>query len=167
MLTMEEALKQEQTSSSPRARSSRASSSKSVPRKCSWTSATRAKASFRGNEFQDLKAIKVGAEIDVLVEKLENKEGTVVLSHEKAEFKKNWERILSICNEGGRVMGKVKSVVKGGLVVNVGVEAFLPASQLDVITPKNLQALRRQQLRISKSSRSTRSARTSFCPAAN
>ena len=92
------------------------------------------------NEFIDIKEIKVGQEIDVLIEKLENKEGTVVLSHEKAEFKKNWERILSICNEGGRVMGKVKSVVKGGLVVNVGVEAFLPASQLDVITPKNLQS---------------------------
>jgi len=92
------------------------------------------------NEFIDIKEVKVGQEIDVLIEKLENKEGTVVLSHEKAEFKKNWERILSICNEGGRVMGKVKSVVKGGLVVNVGVEAFLPASQLDVITPKNLQS---------------------------
>ncbi len=92
------------------------------------------------NEFIDIKEIKVGQEIDVLIEKLENKEGTVVLSHEKAEFKKNWERILSICNEGGRVIGKVKAVVKGGLVVNVGVEAFLPASQLDVITPKNLQS---------------------------
>src|SRR5580693_6598510 len=91
------------------------------------------------NEFIDIKEIKVGQEIDVLIEKLENKEGTVVLSHEKAEFKKNWERILSICNEGGRVMGKVKSVVKGGLIVNVGVEAFLPSSQIDMTTPKNLQ----------------------------
>jgi small subunit ribosomal protein S1 len=90
------------------------------------------------NEFIDINAVKVGSEIDVLIEKLENKEGTVVLSHEKAEFKKNWERILTICNEGGRVTGKVKSVVKGGLVVNVGVEAFLPASQIDVTTPKNL-----------------------------
>jgi len=90
------------------------------------------------NEFIDINAVKVGSEIDVLIEKLENKEGTVVLSHEKAEFKKNWERILTICNEGGRVIGKVKSVVKGGLVVNVGVEAFLPASQIDVTTPKNL-----------------------------
>jgi small subunit ribosomal protein S1 len=90
------------------------------------------------NEFLDVGALKVGDEIDVLIEKLENKEGTVVLSHEKAEFKKNWDNILSICNEGGRIMGKVKSVVKGGLVVNVGVEAFLPASQIDVTTPKNL-----------------------------
>ncbi|MDR3459075.1 MAG: 30S ribosomal protein S1 [Verrucomicrobiae bacterium] len=92
------------------------------------------------NEFIEFDAVKVGSEIDVLIEKLENKEGTVVLSHEKAEFKKNWERILSICNEGGRVMGKVKAVVKGGLIVNVGVEAFLPSSQLDVVTPKNLQS---------------------------
>src|SRR5580700_3378061 len=91
-----------------------------------------------GNEFIDLKSIKVGDEIDVLIEKLENKDGTVVLSHEKAEFKKNWDKILTICNEGGIIKGKVTSIVKGGLVVNVGVEAFLPASQIDVVTPKNL-----------------------------
>jgi small subunit ribosomal protein S1 len=91
-----------------------------------------------GTEFEDIKTVKVGDEIDVLIEKLENKEGTVVLSHEKAEFKRNWERILTICNEGGTIQGKVKSVVKGGLVVNIGVEAFLPASQIDVVTPKNL-----------------------------
>ncbi len=91
------------------------------------------------SEFLEPDAVKLGNEIDVLIEKLENKDGTVVLSHEKAEFKKNWERILSICNEGGRVMGKVKTVVKGGLIVNVGVEAFLPSSQIDMTTPKNLQ----------------------------
>jgi small subunit ribosomal protein S1 len=91
-----------------------------------------------GNEFIDLKSVKVGDKIDVLIEKLENKEGTVVLSHEKAEFKKNWDKILTICNEGGIITGKVKAIVKGGLVVNVGVEAFLPASQIDVTTPKNL-----------------------------
>jgi small subunit ribosomal protein S1 len=91
-----------------------------------------------GNEFLDLKSLKVGDQVDVLIEKLENKEGTVVLSHEKAEFKKNWDNILSICNEGGIIKGKVTAIVKGGLVVNVGVEAFLPASQIDVTTPKNL-----------------------------
>jgi len=90
------------------------------------------------NEFIDIKAVKVGDIIDVLIEKLENKEGTVVLSHQKAEFKKNWDNILSICNEGGIIKGKVTDIVKGGLIVNVGVEAFLPASQIDVTTPKNL-----------------------------
>jgi small subunit ribosomal protein S1 len=91
-----------------------------------------------GTEFEDIKTLKVGDEIDVLIEKLEDKDGMVVLSHEKAEFKKNWDKILTICNEGGRISGKVKSLVKGGLVVNVGVEAFLPASQIDITTPKNL-----------------------------
>ena len=90
------------------------------------------------NEFIEFDAVKVGSQIDVLIEKLENKDGTVVLSHEKAEFKKNWDKILTICNEGGRIMGKVKAVVKGRLIVNVGVEAFLPSSQIDVIVPKNL-----------------------------
>src|SRR3954447_6661318 len=90
------------------------------------------------NEFDDIKTVKVGDEIDVLIEKLEDKEGMVVLSREKAEFKKNWDKILQVCNEGGTVNGKVKAVVKGGLLVNIGVEAFLPASQVDIIPPKNL-----------------------------
>ncbi len=89
-------------------------------------------------EFEEPQAAKVGDEIDVLIEKLEDKEGMVVLSKEKAEFKKNWDRILTICNEGGKVSGKVKAIVKGGLIVNIGVEAFLPASQIDIIPPKNL-----------------------------
>ncbi len=91
-----------------------------------------------GNEFDDIKSVKVGDEIDVLIEKLEDKDGMVILSKEKAEFKQNWEKILTICNEGGRIAGRVKSIVKGGLIVNIGVEAFLPSSQIDVITPKNL-----------------------------
>jgi small subunit ribosomal protein S1 len=64
----------------------------------------------------------------------------VVLSKEKAEFKRTGTRILTICNEGGTISGKVKAVVKGGLLVNIGVEAFLPASQIDIIPPKNLHA---------------------------
>ncbi|EEF60799.1 30S ribosomal protein S1 [Pedosphaera parvula] len=90
------------------------------------------------NEFDDIKTVKIGDEIDVLIEKLEDKDGMVVLSKEKAEFKQNWDKILTICNEGGTITGKVKAVVKGGLLVNIGVEAFLPASQIDITTTKNL-----------------------------
>jgi small subunit ribosomal protein S1 len=90
------------------------------------------------NEFIDIKTVKVSDTVDVLIEKLEDREGMVVLSKEKAEFKQNWDRILTICNEGGVVNGKVKAVVKGGLIVNIGVEAFLPASQIDIVPPKNL-----------------------------
>jgi small subunit ribosomal protein S1 len=99
----------------------------------------KSEGAISGNEFEDIKAVKVGDQIDVLIEKLEDKDGMVVLSKEKAEFKKNWDRILLIAGEGTTVTGKVKSAVKGGLVVNIGVEAFLPASQIDVIPPKNLQ----------------------------
>jgi small subunit ribosomal protein S1 len=92
------------------------------------------------NEFDDIKTVKVSDVIDVLIEKLEDKDGMVILSKEKAEFKQNWDKILTICNEGGTITGKVKAIVKGGLLVNIGVEAFLPASQIDVTTTKNLAA---------------------------
>ncbi|NJN05749.1 MAG: 30S ribosomal protein S1 [Rhodobacteraceae bacterium] len=91
-----------------------------------------------GGEFEDMSAVKVGDIVEVLIEKLEDREGMVILSKEKAEFKQNWEKILTICNEGGTITGKVKAVVKGGLIVHVGVEAFLPASQIDIIPPRNL-----------------------------
>jgi small subunit ribosomal protein S1 len=99
----------------------------------------KSEGSVPANEIEDIDTVKVGDEIDVLIEKLEDKDGMVILSKEKAEFKKNWDKILTICNEGGTIAGKVKAVVKGGLLVNIGVEAFLPASQIDIIPPRNLQ----------------------------
>ncbi len=92
------------------------------------------------SEFADFATVKLGDQFDVLIERAEDKEGNVHLSKEKAEFQQNWERIQSICNEGGTVQGKVKTVVKGGLVINIGVEAFCPSSQVDVVPPKNLAA---------------------------
>lgn len=89
------------------------------------------------SEFED-EEIEVGDEIEVLLERLENDEGLVVLSKEKAAHKQNWEKIVGVFRDGGLVKGKVKSVVKGGLMVNVGVEAFLPGSQVDIIPPKDL-----------------------------
>lgn len=89
------------------------------------------------NEFED-EEIEVGDEIEVLLEKLEDQEGMVVLSKEKAAHKQNWDKIVKVYHDGGLVRGKVKSVVKGGLTVNVGVEAFLPGSQVDIIPPKDL-----------------------------
>ena len=89
------------------------------------------------SEFED-EDIQVGDEIEVLLEKLENDEGMVVLSKEKAAHRQNWEKIYHVFKDGGLVKGKVKSVVKGGLMVNVGVEAFLPGSQIDIIPPKDL-----------------------------
>ena len=89
------------------------------------------------SEFED-DEIEEGDEVEVLLERLENDEGMVVLSKEKAAHKQNWEKIVRVFEDGGLVKGKVKSVVKGGLMVNVGVEAFLPGSQVDIIPPKDL-----------------------------
>ena len=77
--------------------------------------------------------------MDVLLERLENDEGMVVLSKEKAAYRQNWNKIVGVFAGDGLIKGKVKSVVKGGLMVNIGVEAFLPASQIDIIPPKDLQ----------------------------
>jgi small subunit ribosomal protein S1 len=137
MLTMEEALKQ----SAMRFAAGEIVKGKIIevrPKEVLVDIGYKSEGAIPAAEFEDIKTLRVDDEIDVLIEKLEDREGMVVLSHEKAEFKKNWDKILTICNEGGRISGKVKSLVKGGLVVNVGVEAFLPASQIDITTPKNL-----------------------------
>ncbi|MFK7912227.1 MAG: 30S ribosomal protein S1 [Akkermansiaceae bacterium] len=89
------------------------------------------------SEFED-EEIEVGDEVEVLLMKLEDDEGMVVLSKEKAAHRKNWEKIVGVFHDGGLVKGKIKSAVKGGLMVNVGVEAFLPGSQVDIIPPKDL-----------------------------
>lgn len=89
------------------------------------------------SEFED-EEIEVGDTVEVLLMKLENEDGMVVLSKEKAAHRQNWEKIVKVYEDGGLVKGKVKSVVKGGLMVNVGVEAFLPGSQVDIIPPKDL-----------------------------
>ena len=90
------------------------------------------------SEFLDINDIQVGQEIEVLLEKLEDSEGNPVISYDKAQQKKNWEEILSNCQEGAILPGRVKSKVKGGLIVSIGVDSFLPASQIDVQPPKNL-----------------------------
>ncbi len=90
------------------------------------------------SEFDDLDHVDIGDEVDVLLERLENDEGMVVLSREKALHRQNWEKIVSVFHGDGLIKGKVKSVVKGGLMVNIGVEAFLPGSQIDITPPKDL-----------------------------
>lgn len=90
------------------------------------------------SEFDDPESVELGDEIEVLLERLENDEGMVVLSKEKAAQRQNWEKIVGVFKGDGLIKGKVRSAVKGGLTVNVGVEAFLPASQIDIVPPKDL-----------------------------
>jgi len=90
------------------------------------------------SEFEDADELEIGDEVEVLLERLENDEGMVVLSKEKAAQRQNWVKIVKVFQDGGLIKGKVKAVVKGGLTVNVGVEAFLPASQIDIVPPRDL-----------------------------
>ena len=90
------------------------------------------------NEFVDISELQVGSELEVFLEKLEDKEGNPVVSFDKAEQKKNWEKIVENCEEGSIIQGRVRSKVKGGLIVSIGVDSFMPASQIDVQPPKNL-----------------------------
>ena len=93
------------------------------------------------NEFEDHdeEELKLGDIVDVQILRLEDRDGMVELSHEQAIFKQNWDNIKTICEEGGHIKGRVKAAVKGGLIVNIGVEAFLPSSQIDVTTPRDLE----------------------------
>lgn len=93
---------------------------------------------INANEFVDVSELQVGSEIEVYLEKLEDREGTPVISYDKAEQKKNWEKIVDNCEEGSIIQGRVRSKVKGGLIVSIGVDSFMPASQIDVQPPKNL-----------------------------
>ncbi|HYR58751.1 MAG TPA: 30S ribosomal protein S1 [Chthoniobacteraceae bacterium] len=91
------------------------------------------------SEFEDVSDLEVGDEVEVLLVRLENEEGTVILSKERAAYRQNWEKIVKVFQGDGLIKGKVKAVVKGGLTVNIGVEAFLPGSQIDIVPPKDLQ----------------------------
>jgi small subunit ribosomal protein S1 len=99
---------------------------------------TKTEAKIPSIEFNDINEFSVGQTIDVYLEKLEDREGNPIVSFDKAEQKKNWANIVETCPEGSIVHGKVKGKTKGGLVVNIGVDAFLPGSQIDMQAPKNL-----------------------------
>ncbi len=90
------------------------------------------------SEFPDVGELQVGSQIDVFLEKREDKDGNPLISFDKAEQKKNWENILAKCEEGSIVSGRVKAKVKGGLMISIGVDSFLPSSQIDIQPPKNL-----------------------------
>ena len=90
------------------------------------------------SEFSDSSILTLDNEIEVLFDQPEDANGQIVLSREKAERLRQWEYILEHCEEGSIVKGKVIRKVKGGLMVDIGMEAFLPGSQIDNKRIKNL-----------------------------
>jgi small subunit ribosomal protein S1 len=89
-------------------------------------------------EFSDLNEIQLGNDIDVYLDVAEDDRGQIVLSKDKADRLKQWDHIVDHCEEGSIVKGKVLRKVKGGLMVDIGMEAFLPGSQIDNKRIKNL-----------------------------
>jgi small subunit ribosomal protein S1 len=89
------------------------------------------------NEFKDLEENPVGLEVDVFLERLEDDDGVIVISKKRAEQQKAWDYVVNECEEGSVVEGTIRSAVKGGFIVDVGVDAFLPGSQLDVTPVRN------------------------------
>ena len=83
----------------------------------------------------------VGDEIDVLLEFHDDDDGTIHLSKEKAAKIKVWDDISRIYSEDGMIEGKIMAKVKGGLAVDIGVQAFLPGSQVDLRPVRNLESL--------------------------
>ena len=93
------------------------------------------------NEFNYNKDLKVGDEVEVLVESKEDRFGQLQLSHRKARAARAWEKIAAAQENDEVILGYIKSRVNGGMIVDIfGVEAFLPGSQIDVRPIKDYDA---------------------------
>ncbi len=85
------------------------------------------------NEFRYNQGLAVGDEVEVMVDRREDKSGQLQISHKKARTLKAWDKVNELHETGEIVNGFVKSRTKGGMIVDVlGIEAFLPGSQIDV-----------------------------------
>lgn len=89
-------------------------------------------------EFDDPSEINIGEEVEVLLEAVEDDSGLIKLSKRKADRIRGWERVIARYKEGDIITGRVTRKIKGGLLVDMGVPIFLPASQIDVKPPGDI-----------------------------
>jgi len=93
-------------------------------------------------EFGDPSEVKVGDRIEVFLDSIEDADGQLVLSKKKATFMRLWDKVVDIEEKGGTIEGKCVRRIKGGIVVDLmGVDAFLPGSQIDVKPIRDFDAL--------------------------
>jgi small subunit ribosomal protein S1 len=90
--------------------------------------------------------VKVGDEVEALVLQKEDKEGRLILSKKRAQYERAWGRIEDIMTSGGTILGTVIEVVKGGLILDIGLRGFLPASLVDLRRVRDLHPYVGQQL---------------------
>lgn len=91
--------------------------------------------------------VEMGEEVDALVMQKEDQDGRLILSKKRARFEKAWKRIEAAAESGEPVDGTVIEVVKGGLIIDLGVRGFLPASLVDIRRVQDLEEFRGQELR--------------------
>lgn len=99
------------------------------------------------SEFESPSSVNIGDEFDVLIESKENEDGLIGVSKKKAEKTKGWNNIVNRYHEGDFIEGKVMRKVKGGLMVDVDMEAFLPASLVALKGFGNVNQLMGQTLK--------------------
>ena len=93
-------------------------------------------------EFKDTDSLELGSEIEVFVEKLEDEDGRLILSKQKADFVRVWDRIHAAFENNEVVRGTLTKRIKGGVVVDLfGIDAFLPGSQIDLRQIPDINAL--------------------------
>ncbi|MBO6076996.1 MAG: 30S ribosomal protein S1 [Fibrobacter sp.] len=94
------------------------------------------------SEFKDTDSLEIGSEIEVFVEKLEDEDGRLILSKQKADFVRVWDRIHAAFENNEVVRGTLTKRIKGGVVVDLfGIDAFLPGSQIDLRQIPDINAL--------------------------
>lgn len=89
-------------------------------------------------EFADTPDLKIGDMVDVFLVNREDEHGNVRVSKAEADRQRSWDNTLKLCDNGQPVKGKIVRKVKGGLMVDIGIEAFLPASQLSLQNTQNI-----------------------------
>ncbi len=93
------------------------------------------------SEFSSTEEITVGAEVDIVIESVEDEEGNLVLSKKRADFLKIWDKIVQAYENEEVLTGKILRRIKGGMVVDLmGIEAFLPGSQIDIRPVRDFDA---------------------------
>jgi small subunit ribosomal protein S1 len=99
-------------------------------------------------EFADTPNLAVGDIVDVFLVSKEDEHGNIRLSKAEADRQRSWDATLAACDDGKPVKGIIRRKVKGGLMVDIGIEAFLPASQLSLQNTKNIDDFIGQEIEV-------------------
>ncbi|MEC7556173.1 MAG: 30S ribosomal protein S1 [Planctomycetota bacterium] len=97
-------------------------------------------------EEDELQIPETGSKVSVLLEEIEDEFGLIILSKRKADRIREWEEVIENHSEDDIVTGEVLRKIKGGLLVNIGVNVFLPASQVDIRRPHDIGAFVGQEI---------------------